>query len=98
MQLLALAAVIGAAPAAPRRSCPKYEAIANLRNPLIANFSVETFLGHWVEIKSHNVPGLTTGCSCTRYNCAPPSHRRRRPHLPCAERPPADLCLHAGRG
>ena len=92
MQLLALAAVIGAAPAAPRRSCPKYEAIANLRNPLIANFSVETFLGHWVEIKSHNVPGLTTGCSCTRYNCAPPSPQ------PCPERPPADLCLHAGRG
>ena len=97
MQLLALAAVIGAAPAAPRRSCPKYEAIANLRNPLIANFSVETFLGHWVEIKSHNVPGLTTGCSCTRYNCAPPPPPPTHA-LPCPERPPADLCLHAGRG
>jgi hypothetical protein len=49
--------------------CPTYEAIANTENPLIANFSMETFLGHWVEVRSRNVPGLTTGCSCTRYNC-----------------------------
>ena len=49
--------------------CPEYEHIANIKNPLIANFSMDKFLGHWVEVRSHNVPGLTTGCACTRYNC-----------------------------
>lgn len=56
-------------PSIQAAQCPTYEAIANTGNPLVANFSVDAFLGHWVEVRSRNVPGLTTGCSCTRYNC-----------------------------
>jgi len=70
--------------AAQNSKCPRYTDIANTANPLIANFSIDAFLGHWVEIKSHNVPGLTTGCSCTRYNCT----RNASDSQPCQAAPP----------
>ena len=49
-------------------ACPSYERIANTGNPLVREFNMSRYLGHWYEIRSHNVPGLTTGCMCTRYN------------------------------
>lgn len=55
---------------AAANKCPQYADVANVRSPAVANFSIDRYLGRWFEIRSHNVPVLTTGCTCTRYNCA----------------------------
>ena len=62
------ALLAGAAGSTSVRQCPKYTDIANVANPALKDFNMESFLGRWFEIRSHNVPLLTTGCTCTRYN------------------------------
>mmetsp|Transcript_43904 Transcript_43904/g.80231 ORF Transcript_43904/g.80231 Transcript_43904/m.80231 type:complete len:213 (-) Transcript_43904:150-788(-) len=49
-------------------SCPDYVSIANLSNPSVEGFAVEKYVGTWYEIYSHNLPVLTSGCHCTKYD------------------------------
>jgi len=49
-------------------ACPGYAHMANLSNPAISGFKLQRYTGVWYEIVSHNLPVLTTGCSCTRYD------------------------------
>eukprot|EP00446_Apocalathium_sp_SHHI-4_P016108 CAMPEP_0177204258 /NCGR_PEP_ID=MMETSP0367-20130122/28246_1 /TAXON_ID=447022 ORGANISM="Scrippsiella hangoei-like, Strain SHHI-4" /NCGR_SAMPLE_ID=MMETSP0367 /ASSEMBLY_ACC=CAM_ASM_000362 /LENGTH=212 /DNA_ID=CAMNT_0018652931 /DNA_START=57 /DNA_END=695 /DNA_ORIENTATION=+ len=48
--------------------CPAYADVANMSNDAVAHFDIAKFPGMWYEVYSHNLPGLTSGCHCTRYN------------------------------
>lgn len=39
-----------------------------MSNPAVAGFNISKFVGLWYEVYSHNLPGLTSGCHCTRYD------------------------------
>eukprot|EP00929_Paragymnodinium_shiwhaense_P003787 TRINITY_DN104441_c0_g1_i1.p1 TRINITY_DN104441_c0_g1~~TRINITY_DN104441_c0_g1_i1.p1 ORF type:complete len:210 (-),score=31.04 TRINITY_DN104441_c0_g1_i1:81-710(-) len=68
-RLLLLAAFAGSlAATAAGRGCPAYEDVANLTNAAVAQFDINRYTGFWYEIYSHNLPLVTSGCECTRYN------------------------------
>ena len=75
------------APVASARKCPLYTDVANIANPALKGFKVANFLGRWFEIRSHNVPVLTTGCTCTRYNYTGDVHHWEE-HLSCSKGAP----------
>ena len=47
--------------------CPAFEDVAALDGP-VGNFDLDKYLGgaddFWFEVRSHNLPVLTTGCTC----------------------------------
>uniref|UniRef100_A0A7S2QIZ3 Lipocalin/cytosolic fatty-acid binding domain-containing protein n=1 Tax=Zooxanthella nutricula TaxID=1333877 RepID=A0A7S2QIZ3_9DINO len=61
---VAAAALVASAVA----GCPGYADVANLTNADLAGFRLSSFAGTWYEIQSHNLPIITTGCRCTRYD------------------------------
>mmetsp|Transcript_64179 Transcript_64179/g.153049 ORF Transcript_64179/g.153049 Transcript_64179/m.153049 type:complete len:213 (-) Transcript_64179:240-878(-) len=56
--------------AAPATPCPSYTDVANMSNEAVAAFSLPKYAGTWYEIMSHNLPVLTSGCHCTKYDVA----------------------------
>mmetsp|Transcript_144179 Transcript_144179/g.447723 ORF Transcript_144179/g.447723 Transcript_144179/m.447723 type:complete len:208 (+) Transcript_144179:78-701(+) len=68
MAQLLFAVFVALASSAAAVKCPSYADVANMSNPLVSGFQLSRFQGTWYETYSHNLPGLTTGCHCTRYN------------------------------
>ena len=66
-----LTALACAAVAVNAARCPKFEDVAALSGP-VGRFDLNKYVGgasdYWYEVASHNLPVLTTGCQCTRYN------------------------------